>query len=889
MKQILTLFFLALSAFAFSQNNPRISYTINSGWKFHKGDINTAAPEIDDWQNITLSHTWNAADPFDNVTGYYRGACWYTKIIDIPQEWNSKRIFLHFNGVNQEAQVLINNKPAGTHQGGYTAFGFDISSLLTIGAPATITVRVDNNYNKNIPPLNADFNFYGGIYRDVELVITDPVHFDMSNYGSAGVFVETPQVSATKSAVLVRGSVYNETTDKKSVAIYTSILDKSQKEVAKSQLLLTIAPGASSEFRQTDLLIDHPSLWSPQSPYLYSVYTTIKDVQTGTILDKIVNPLGVRYFSVDPDKGFFLNGKSLPLMGVSRHQDFAGLGNALTPGIHRHDFEMIKAMGANFVRLAHYPQDPEVYKLCDELGLLVWTEIPVVNAVTATDEFFANCKQMQTEQIRQSYNHPSVIIYGYMNEVFINMVTNNKLTKEEKDKNITVTVKLAKELNELTKKEAPGRLTAMAFHQHDIYNETGLADIPDIAGWNLYFGWYYNELKDFGAFLDEQHKKYPHRSMIVSEYGADADVRNFTFKPMVWDFSPDYQQVLHQSYLDQCKTRLFIAGMAAWNFADFGAEGRQDAIPFINKKGLVNYDRTPKDVYYLYQAHMITTPVIHIVSDANAQRSGTENKINSGICIQPVKLFTNQRYAELLINGRSLGKKEVHDCEVTFDVPFTNGVNDLKARAGKTEDDAAINCKVIPYLINSSTFTEIAVNAGSHMYFWDKPNNTLWIPEQPYEKGKWGYIGGKVYNRNPGKNQGIPNRINGTINHPLFQSMREGLSDFRFDVADGQYEITLLFTEPNTRALQRSPVYDLSKPVETSNRTTTNPAEREFDIVINGKKVINALNLALDAGPLCAETIILTEQANNGSGLDVKFVPVKGESILSGIKIRSIK
>lgn len=373
--------------------------------------------------------------------------------------------------------------------------------------------------------------------------------------------------------------------------------------------------------------------------------------------------------------------------------------------------------------------------------------------------------------------------------------------------------------------------------------------------------------------------------MIVSEYGADADIRNFTFKPRVWDFSPDYQQVLHQSYLAQCMTRPFIAGMAAWNFADFGAEPRQDAIPYINKKGLVNYDRTPKDVYYLYKAHLTTKPVMHIVTAGNVQRSGAENKLNSGICTQPVKIFTNQRYAELILNGRSLGKKEAHACEVLFDVPFIDGTNYLKARTTGIEDDAAINFTIIPYFINSPSFTGLAVNVGSHQYFWDKPGNTLWLPEQPYEKGKWGYIGGKVYNKNPEKNQGIPNRITGTINHPLFQSMREGLTDFRFDVADGMYEITLLFTEPDTRTAPKSLVYELGKPVEDS---TGNTNKREFDIVINGEKVINALNLALDAGPLCAETIVIKREVDKGAGLDIKFVPVKGETILSGIKLRSI-
>jgi beta-galactosidase len=317
MKYILNCLLVLLPAFSLAQDNSRISYTINSGWKFHKGDTDIMALKTEAWQSVNIPHTWNASDPFDNVPGYYRGVSWYSKNIDVPQEWSRKKVFLYFNGVNQEATVFVNNRLAGAHQGGYTAFSIDITPFLNFGSQNIVTVRADNSYNRNVPPLNADFNFYGGIYRDVQLMITEPVHFDMGRYASGGVFIETPKVSVTKSIVSVHGGIYNETAGKKNLEVYTSILNRNHQEVARSRTMMTIRPGSTREFRQEDLVIDNPSLWSPQSPYLYSVYTVIKDLQTGAVLDQAVNPLGIRSFFVDPDKGFFLNGKSLPLMGVS--------------------------------------------------------------------------------------------------------------------------------------------------------------------------------------------------------------------------------------------------------------------------------------------------------------------------------------------------------------------------------------------------------------------------------------------------------------------------------------------------------------------------------------------------------------------------------------------
>lgn len=883
--KFLFLFVFLLPAFAFCQSFQGNTYSINSSWRFHKGNLDpNALSATTDWQTVNLPHTWNAADPFDDTPGYYRGIGWYTKNMIVPKEWQGKKVYLYFKGVNQEAEVLVNSHSVGSHKGGYTAFDLDITPYINYGAPNVISIKVDNSFNKDIPPLNADFNFYGGIYRGIDIVVKNPVHFDMGNHASNGVFVESPHVSEAESNVLIKGKLTNETDRDKKVEVRSVIYNKEHVKIGEDVAIVKIPSKADLPFSQKNIVIHNPVLWSPQVPYLYSIYTTIKDYKTHEILDEVTNPLGCRWFSIHPGDGFYLNGKKLPLLGASRHQDFMGMGNALTPEMHRHDFEMIKAMGANFVRLAHYPQDPEVYKACDELGLLVWSEIPVVNAVTASDAFFNNCKNMQTEQIRQTYNHPCIVIYGFMNEIFIKMVTNSKLSKADRDKNIETTLKLAHELNTLTKSEAPGRLTAMAMHQDPIYDETGISSIPDIAGWNLYFGWYYDKLADFGKFLDAQHAKYPNRAMIISEYGADADERNFTFTPKRWDFSADFQYILHTSYLEQFRARPFVVGMAAWNFADFGAEGRQDAIPFINKKGLVNYDRRPKDSYYLYQANLSARPVIHIVTYANAQRAGIADKPNGDSCVQPIRIFTNRPFIALTANGHSLGRKEVKQCQVTFDVPFIAGTNKIKAVADDGMDEEAdIQFKLIPHLLNSAQFADLAVNVGSHQYFWDKINHITWIPEQAYQPGQWGYIGGTVYSPDSTKHQGIPTKIGGTNNHPLFQSLREGIKDFKFDVADGKYQVSLLFAEPGSKG-QKKQVYDLSKSADSA----AGHDGREFDVFINQEKVISSLNLTRDYGTLNAVTITVTATAMNNKGLDIRFSAIYGKPILSGIKLTRI-
>ncbi len=884
-----TLFLLVLILF-FSNTltAQRLLTSINSGWKFHQGDIDSQVNEIntENWEIVNLPHTWNVSDAFNETRGYYRGAGWYVKKLSAPMDWKGKRVFFKFEGANQTTELFLNGELIGKHLGGYTGFGFDLSNNLKYGEINTISVKVDNAHDGNIPPLRADYTFYGGIYRNVWLLVAEPIHFDLSNYASDGVFIDTPEVNEKKALVTVHGSLVNNTLDKKTVIIETTVIDKNNAVVANKSSKLVLGPNSKSEFSLENMEIHSPNLWSPDNPYLYKTITQIsEDRKNSIILDKMVLPMGLRWFNFDDQNRFCLNGKPLKLVGASRHQDYKNLGNALTDDYHYNDYKHIKELGFNFVRLAHYPQAPEVYKTCDELGLLVWSEIPIVSGVTVSKEFSNNCIEMQKEHIRQTRNHPSVVLYGYMNEVIISLQFNRRLEEQDRQKTVNRIIELANQLDDLTKAEAPDRFTVMAMHHNTGYNEYGLTEIPDVVGWNLYFGWYYNTIEDLGKFLAEQHNMYPNQRMIVSEYGPGTDVRIHSTTPNATDFSEDFQYVMHASYLKQMMNLPYLAGFAAWNYADFGSSGRADAIPSINQKGLVNYDRSEKDVCGLYRAYFLNDPIIYIASRNFTLRTGIEQDKGTGICNDNVKIFTNQQEIELKLDGKVIGKKKVTDHEVNFNVPFNNGKNILTASDNNGHSDqVTIEYNVLPFHLDSGGVKDLAVNVGSDVSFYDPGTKVMWIPDRQYTEKSWGYIGGAPYTVQRRQLQtGVTQNILGTDCNPLFQTFVEGITGYRFDVPDGQYKLTLLFQEYNDPNGRNRLIYNLSTDDSSKDRK-----EREFDITINGEKAISKLNLERDYGSLRAVTFDFIINAENGKGIKVNFNPLSGVALLSGIRITCI-
>ncbi|NCU04633.1 MAG: glycoside hydrolase family 2, partial [Chitinophagaceae bacterium] len=375
MKFILSLYGLMLTGFLYAQPGAGTTVNLNKNWLFTKETKTTTVK----WEPVQLPHTWNTDDVMDDVPGYYRGAGLYKRKLFIDKKRKGKQIYLLFEGANQLAEVFINGKKAGEHTGGYSAFSVAITNYVEYGKENELLVKVDNSFNQDIPPLSADFTFYGGIYRDVWMKVVDAVHFSMNDHATTGVYISTPTVNVKLAQVHVRSLLANESKTERKIRISTIIKNRSGQNVSTASQLHTLQPGITTEVQQTSISIKQPLLWSPESPYLYTVVSEIKDAVTGAILDVVKHPLGLRWFHFDAEKGFFLNGKSYKLVGTSRHQDFKDIGNAVPDELAVKDILLLKKMGGNFLRVAHYPQDPAVLAACDSLGILASVEIPVVN------------------------------------------------------------------------------------------------------------------------------------------------------------------------------------------------------------------------------------------------------------------------------------------------------------------------------------------------------------------------------------------------------------------------------------------------------------------------------------------------------------------------------
>lgn len=862
MRKLLFFLFFTTSLISFGQRSVQ---SLNAAWEF------TSEQQPGKSEIVNIPHTWNTEDAFRDGKEYFRGKGTYEKTLFAPEEWEDRRVFLKFEGSNQITTLFVNEQRIGEHRGGYTGFVFDISEALKPGIENSIRIEVDNSHNLDIPPLDADFNFYGGIYRDLWLITTPKVHFQLANEAAGNLLIRTPEVSEKAGKLEIETQIINSSSENKTTEVQIDIFNPEDKLVKSLRRSVRIEAGETKKvnFRQT---VNNPKLWSPSSPNLYRVEASIS--ANNSEKDLIDSKFGFRWFEADPEKGFFLNGKPMKLIGANRHQDFEGLGNALPDKLHRRDYEMIKEMGANFIRTAHYPQDPEVYRICDELGLLAWSEIPVINDVTDSEAYHDVSLKMQREQILQFFNHPSVIMWGYMNEIFIRLVFNNKMTEAEKEEKIRTSVELAQKLEKQTKELDPDRLTVMALHENEIYNTSKIADIPDVIGWNLYMGWYGPGLENFGKFLDEQHERYPERPLFISEYGPGADIRNQTSDPKPWDYSEAYQLKLHRSYIRQVLERDFVLGMAAWNFADFGSSFRQDALPFINQKGLLNMDRSKKEIYYYYQARLLKEPVIYLAGKNFTERfpTGESEKLQFTV-------FSNAPEVTLEATGQQYTSK-VEEGIAAFEIPLPEGKHMLTATAGENKHSREFEVTYLENLISRLEKNDLLINVGTHVQYKDPITKEVWIADQEYHKGGFGYIGGKVYQKSRDKFQGTASDIQGTENDPLFQTMREGIEAYKFDVEEGKYKITLLFAEPEYSASEAN-IYNLAEVSEEKAAGI-----RSFDISINGEIVRKDLNLARDYGRIRAVQISFIVRTEGD--IEVGLSENLGKSLLSAIKLEKL-
>ena len=615
----------------------RTIHNLNQNWTFIYRDGTR--------HRVNIPHTWNNLDGQDGGNDYFRGTCTYETTFLAPSFGARDRVYLQFDGVNSSAKVVLNGVEVMTHDGGYSTFRKDVTDVLkTVNE---LTVYVDNSVNDKVYPQKADFTFYGGIYRDVKLVVVNEHHFDMDYFGGPGIAV-------TSSAEGGLGKV--------NVRTWNNCAESETSVVICDAVGNVVARGKGEN---ADLVIDNVRLWDGvDDPYQYTCTATLS--VNGHGVDMVSTKFGVRNFHVDPQEGFFLNGRSYPLRGVCRHQDWKGLGNAIGKQHHDTDMELIREIGANTIRLAHYQHDQYFYDLCDEFGMAVWAEIPYISEHLPNGR--ENTITQMKELIVQNYNHPSIVTWGVSNEITI-------VTKHKKDMLDNHHV-----LNDLIHRMDPTRPTTLACYAvcHPFHK---VAHITDLVSWNLYLGWYVPGLFLNDVWVDFFHKVYPNRPLGYSEYGCEAMPNLHSSKPRRGDHTEEYQAVYHEYLAKFIEERPFMWATHIWNMFDFAADARnQGGEPGMNHKGLVTFDRKiKKDSFYLYKAYWSKEPFVHVCGSRYVDRAEATTK---------VKVYSNQPQVTLLANGRDVATKQ-GERVFTFDVPLQGEVH-LEAVAGDCTDTAMI-------------------------------------------------------------------------------------------------------------------------------------------------------------------------------------------------------
>lgn len=661
---------LAVSTQAFAQ---RENILINQNWNFrfsHQVDKNSV-------RRVDLPHTWNTQDALVGKQDYKRGIGNYTKQLYIRPEWKGKRLFLRFEGANNVSNVFINGKQIGEHRGGYGAFIFEITDKISYGKNNSVLVRVNNGEQLDVMPLVGDFNFYGGLYRDVHLLVTENICISPLDYASPGVYLIQKQVSDKQADVCTRINLSNATGQAQKAVIKLCIKD-GENTVYEAEKGVTIAPNTDMQAENMEFSLQNPHLWNgTEDPFMYQAIVTLS--KDGREIDKVEQPLGLRFYTTDADKGFFLNGKHLPLHGVCRHQERAEVGNALHPMHHEEDTRIMLEMGVNAIRLAHYPQATYMYDLMDKNGIVTWAEIPFVGPGGYADKGFVdqlsfkeNGKEQLKELIRQHYNHPSICFWGLFNEL-----------KEEGDN----PVEYIKELNVLAHQEDPTRPTTSASNQGGALNF-----ITDNIAWNRYDGWYGATPATLATWLDATHKDYPEIKIAISEYGAGASIYHqqdslVQTAPGSWWHPENWQTEYHIRNWEIISERPYVWGSFVWNMFDFGAAHRTEGDRSgINDKGLVTHDRkVKKDAFYFYKANWNKKPMVYIAGHRNVNRVKP---------VTEVQVFSNCGEITLKVNGKIVGKMQPDKLKICVfkNVQLNPGENKIEVTAKEGKKTLTDTC-----------------------------------------------------------------------------------------------------------------------------------------------------------------------------------------------------
>lgn len=608
----------------------------NDEWQFIQENVAPEEAAAAAGKAVTLPHTWNARDGQDGGNDYYRGACWYVKRFGRPAASEDRReVWVEFRGAAMTAEVWLNGKKLARHEGGYSTFRVDLTEMLA--EENTLCVSVDNGKNRTVYPQKADFTFYGGIYRDVYLLTVPAGHFALDHHGGPGIKV-TPDVSEDLQAAEVTVETWQTADGPVTVAV------GEQRQTVESR----------GGYAKAVFHLERPRLWNGvDDPYLYTAEASL---ESG---DSISVRFGCRRFRMDPERGFILNNRPLRLCGAARHQDREGVGNALTREMHEEDMELIREMGCNTVRLAHYQHDQYFYELCDQYGLAVWAEIPYITE--HMPEARQNTLDQMTELVVQNYNHPSIICWGLSNEI----TGAGGVTEDLVDNHW--------QLNDLCHRLDPTRPTTMA-HVFMLDANDPFVMLPDIRSYNLYYGWYVGEPEQNDQWFDAFHRNHPEAVIGLSEYGADANPAYQSGRPEKGDWTEGYQALYHEHMLKMWSERPYIWAMHVWNMFDFGADGRDEGgKPGQNQKGLVTFDRkTKKDAFYLYKAYLSRQPFVHICGGNYVERTEAETEI---------KVYSNQPEVTLSVDGRTVASQS-GDKIFRFHVPIS-GKHSIEARAGQ--------------------------------------------------------------------------------------------------------------------------------------------------------------------------------------------------------------
>ena len=626
----------------------RTIINLNQSWFFAKTP-DVPAALCSDWENVNVPHCWNAVDGQDGGADYFRGTCQYAKELkkaDLPQ---ADRYFLEINGANSSADVTLNGKHLAHHDGGYSTWRVDLTEALE--EENLLVVSVDNAPNNYVYPQMADFTFYGGLYRNVNLICVSESHFDLAYYGTPGIKI-TPVMEG------------------KDAKVTTEVFTTGKTETQSFRYTLLSAEGkelscyAGSESK-VNFLIRSAHLWNGRKdPYLYRLKAELLEGET--VIDTVSARFGCRSFEIDPERGFILNGEAYPLRGVSRHQDRWGIGNALLPEHHEEDMDLICEVGATTIRLAHYQHDQYFYDLCDEKGLVIWAEIPYISNHMPTGR--ENTISQMKELIVQNYNHPSIVVWGLSNEITMNGAGDKDLLENHHI------------LNDLVHSMDKTRLTTMAVVSMCSMDEEYVR-IPDTVSYNHYFGWYGGDTSMNGPWFDKFHAKYPNQPIGVSEYGCEA-LNWHTSDPRQGDYTEEYQAYYHEELIKQLFTRKYLWATHVWNMFDFGADARAEGGENgQNHKGLMTFDRSyKKDSFYAYKAWLNPEPMVHICGKRYIDRVEDVTKVT---------VYSNSPTVELFANGESLGVQASDNHFFYFDVPNVGETN-LKAVAGELTDESFI-------------------------------------------------------------------------------------------------------------------------------------------------------------------------------------------------------